>query len=234
VVVGPRVVFTVDCGKYDGPLNGVVLLVVWLVVTILVVGGPSHLGLSYPFVQQYFPFPPFSQQSLLSTPLKQQYLPLPPFGHFGPGVGGGGFGVLIVGVGGVGSEMQPGLFAPFRQQYFPLPPFSQQSILFAPFLQQNGPLPSFLQQSGPEPPFGQQSGLFAPFVQQNGPNPPEGQGLSGVRVGGGVGVDRNGGNDDGGRYVGAGVDVVAGFGVVRSRPGVVAAGVDGLGWNVVG
>lgn len=67
--------------------------------------GKVHVGLFAPFVQQYGPLPPLSQQSALFAPFTQQYLPLPPFtqqsgyaesgapllhnGAFGGGVGNG-------------------------------------------------------------------------------------------------------------------------------------------------
>ena len=41
--------------------------------------GKLHVGLFTPFVQQYDPLPPLSQQSALFAPFTQQYLPLPPF-----------------------------------------------------------------------------------------------------------------------------------------------------------
>lgn len=86
----------VATGRYGGPLNVFVVVIIGLRVVVMI----SQLGLLAPLVQQYFPenkfrceftqdfrnlfvvpFPPFSQQSWLLAPFKQQYLPVPPLGH---------------------------------------------------------------------------------------------------------------------------------------------------------
>ena len=46
------------------------------------VAGGAHPGTFCPFVQQYFPLPPFSQQSGFVAPFLQQYGPLPPVAHY--------------------------------------------------------------------------------------------------------------------------------------------------------
>jgi hypothetical protein len=182
VVVGPRVVDFVATGRYGGPWNVFVVVIIGLRVVVMI----SQLGLLAPLVQQYFPFPPFSQQSWLLAPFKQQYLPVPPLGQAGflVGVVGGGFvgvGAGFVGVGAGGAVVLPvslhsRFSAPFVQQYWLVPPLVQQNSLLAPLVQQNSPRPPFVQQSGPDPPLAQQSRLLAPFKQQNGPLPPDGQG----------------------------------------------------------
>ena len=56
------------------------VVVAFLVVVVAIVGG-AHPGTFCPLVQQYFPFPPFSQQSLFVAPFGQQNGPLPPLVH---------------------------------------------------------------------------------------------------------------------------------------------------------
>ena len=72
-------------GDVVGTEGFVVITTLAVVVGVtLVVGacvGTSQLGLFAPFVQQYFPRPPFSQQSLFEAPFMQQKGPKPPLIH---------------------------------------------------------------------------------------------------------------------------------------------------------
>lgn len=88
----------------------VVVVIIGALVTVIV---GEHVGLSNPFVQQYFPLPLLrqqlgpepllAQQSTFEAPFLQQNGPLPPF------------------------SQQSILEAPFLQQYFPEPPKGQGS-----------------------------------------------------------------------------------------------------------